>query len=83
MLKKVDFEIVSKFLDYVTKTDCIRIIYVDSFMEDEIKEFFFKYKDLTLTDCSLLVLANQLNIKTLYSFDSGFDKVKGIERRED
>jgi predicted nucleic acid-binding protein len=80
--KKESFVLAEEIYVYLTQTDKIHIIYVDEMMENSIKQLFRKYKTLSLTDCSLIVLAEEQNIKTIYSFDKGFDKVKSIERRE-
>ncbi len=81
LMKKVPFEEVKEYLDALTMCDRIKIINIDTFMLKEMKELFEKYKTLSLTDCSLIITARQLGIKEIYSFDSGFDKVKEIKRK--
>ena len=82
LLKKMNFEDLMQVYDYLTTTDRIKIIQVDKIMETGIHSLFLQYKSLSLTDCSLAALAKELSIRNIYSFDSGFDKVKGIIRLE-
>ncbi len=43
-------------------------------------EMMQRYKGLSLTDSSLAVLAEETGISEVFSFDTAFDKVKGIQR---
>lgn len=83
LMKKVDFEMVKEVLEYLTTTDRIKITIVDETMQREINTLCLQYKTLSLTDCSLLILAEKFQIKIVYSFDHGFDKIKNIERKEE
>lgn len=81
--KKLPFEIVKDIFSYLTGADKIRIVYVDTLMENIIDDLFLGFKGrLSLVDCSLVVLAQELGISAIYSFDSGFDIVRGITRLE-
>lgn len=82
LLIKERFETAFALLEYFLLTDRIKIRYVDELMFNRIKELFEKYENLSITDCSLLALSEELKIKEIFSFDSGFDKVKGIKRLE-
>ena len=82
LLRKAFFDRANKAYEFLTKTDNIKLVYVDEVMDGRIKELFEKYKDLSLTDCSLIVLSENYKIKNLFSFDSGFDKVKNIIRKD-
>lgn len=82
LLKKVNFEETLKAYDYLTKTDRIKVVYVDDLMDEEIKSLFLKYKSLTLTDCSLIALAKLTSVRNLYSFDKGFDRAREVVRLE-
>lgn len=82
LLRKESFERTKIFFDYFLNTDRINIIYCDTGILKRIKELFDRYKTLSITDCSLIALAEELKIKEIFSFDSGFDKVKGIKRLE-
>ncbi len=82
LLRKKHFDIALEIYDYLTKTDRINIVYVDENMSLRIRELFEKYKTLSVTDCSMIVLAEDYNIKNLFSFDSDFEKIRGLTRRE-
>ena len=80
LIKKTNFTTTLAAYDYLTKSDRIKMMYVDRVMALEIKRLFSDYKALTLTDCSLIALSKELNIRTLFSFDTGFDRVKNVRR---
>ena len=80
LLRKTNFETTLKVYEFILENT--NIIYINESMLEKINELFKKYKDLSITDCSLIILSNEKNIKEIYSFDSGFDKVKGIVRKE-
>ena len=82
LMRKASFSAAQQALDYLTKTDRIHVIYVDKIFSQFLEELFIQYKVLTLTDCSLVAIAQQQNIKQIYSFDEGLDRVKGIQRME-
>ena len=82
ILKKVGFEKTMAMYDLLLNTEDIEIIYVDSMSMDRIKEIFNKYKNLSVTDCSLIALSEKLKIKEIFSFDKHFDSVKGLVRLE-
>lgn len=81
-MRKKHFDIALEIYDYLTKTDRINIVYIDENMSLRIRELFEKYKTLSVTDCSMIVLAEDYNIKNLFSFDSDFEKIRGLTRRE-
>ena len=82
LLRKSGFEFAHDVLNSITKSNKIKIRYSDEIFLIKIKEIFEKYKNLSLTDCSIVALMEERKIKYLFSFDSGFDKVKGIIRKE-
>ena len=82
LLRKEGFDEAYQTFILLLQHERIEIIYVDEVMLQDIKGLFEKYKDLSLTDCSIIALMEEKNIKTLFSFDSGFDKIKGIIRKE-
>ena len=81
LLKKTNFEATMEIYELLMKK--ANITYVNEVMLEKIDELFKKYRDLSITDCSLIALSSKENIKEIYSFDSGFDKVRGIVRKED
>lgn len=82
LLRKEEFNTASFVLNLFLQSERIEIVYVDELMLQDIKNLFEKYRDLSLTDCSIIALMKEKGIKYLFSFDSGFDKVKGIIRKE-
>jgi len=80
LLKRSGFEKARIMLDFLLNTEDIEIIYTDNASMERIKELFNKYKNLSITDCSLVVLAEKFKIKEIFSFDKNFDSVKGIKR---
>ncbi len=82
LLRKRHFDIALEIYDYLTSTDRINIIYIDENMSIRIKELFKKYKSLSLTDCSMIVTAEDYDIKYIFSFDSDFEKIKNIIRKD-
>ncbi len=82
LLRKKHFNVALETYNYLTKTDRINIVYIDEGMSTRIKELFEKYKTLSITDCSMIVLAEDYSIKSLFSFDSDFEKIKTVNRKE-
>ena len=82
LLRKKHFDIALEIYNYLTNTDRIEVVYVDDSMSIRIKELFEKYKDLSVTDCSMIVLAEDYDIKYLFSFDSDFEKIRSFIRKE-
>jgi len=82
LIKKMRFEDSIKAYVSLTDTERVQLIYVDKLMQNEIGRLLAQYKTLSLTDCSLIVLARELNVPVIYSYDSGFDKVPGLKRKE-
>ena len=78
LLTKAGFKMADETLNYLTGTDDIELVEVENLIR--IKEIFNKYKNLSITDCSLLVLSEKLKIKEIFSFDKHFDSVKGLKR---
>lgn len=81
LLRKTDFNNALEAYDYITRSDRIKIVYIDRVMESQLKNLFLKY-ECALTDCSLIMLSEMLHVKTMFSFDSGFDRVKNITRHD-
>ena len=82
LLRKGNPEIAQQALDtFMSKR--VRICYVDALLFAKIQRIFAQHPGLSLTDCSLIALAEELDLKAIFSFDRGFDRVEGIERREE
>jgi predicted nucleic acid-binding protein len=46
-------------------------------------DVFLEHPHLSLTDANIILHMARIRERTLFSFDKGFDTVKGIMRRED
>jgi predicted nucleic acid-binding protein len=62
------------------QADRIKIRHVDKLFFQKSKQWFDKYPNLSITDASLIALAEEQNIKTVFSFDALFDTVKEVQR---
>ena len=82
LLRKTSFETALEAVKMLTESERIRVRYVDKLMYAAIMRLFQQYKSLSIADCSLIALAEEEGISTIFSFDTTFDKVKGISRRE-
>ena len=78
LLSKAGFQMADGAFDYLTETENIEIVKLEDV--SAIKPLFKRYKKLSITDCSLVALAEKLKIKEIFSFDKHFDSVKGITR---
>ena len=81
LLRKGNYEIAKLALE-AFNSERITIYHVDVLLFKKIQTLFDTYKELSLTDASLIALAEELNIKTIFSFDKVFDRVKSIRRLE-
>lgn len=82
LLKKASFETAMEAIKMLTESERVRVRYVDGLMHARIMEIFQQYEELSLADCSLIALAEEENIKEIYSFDTSFDRVRGVQRSE-
>lgn len=80
LLRKIGFEKTKIMYDFMLNTNNIEIAYANTLSIERIKDIFNKYKNLTITDCSLVTLAEKYKIKYIFSFDKHFDAIKGLER---
>lgn len=81
LLRKTCPDHAFKTLDMFENHERIDTFFVDSNTFRESSEIAKKFK-ISLTDASLVSLMKSTGIKTIYSFESGFDRVKGLERRD-
>ena len=82
LLRKASFEIALDAIKMLTESARIKVRYVDGVMHIRVMQLFQMYKGMSMADCSLLALAEEENIKGVYSFDLAFDKVKHVIRKE-
>jgi predicted nucleic acid-binding protein len=81
LLRKTGPNLAFKTLDMFEKHDRIDTFFMGRERFGETSEIAKRYK-ISLTDASLITLMKSTGIRTIYSFDSGFDKVKGVERKD-
>ncbi|MEK6948763.1 MAG: PIN domain-containing protein [Nanoarchaeota archaeon] len=80
LLKKSGFDKTKFMYDFLMNTNNMEIVYASNLSMERLKEIFNKYKNLTITDCSLIALAEKYKIKEIFSFDKHFDSIKGLRR---
>jgi predicted nucleic acid-binding protein len=81
LLRKTGPNLAFKTLDMFEKHDRIDTFFMSPERFEETSGIARKYKT-SLADASLITLMKSTGISTIYSFDSGFDKVKGVERKD-
>ena len=81
LLRKTTFDVALQAYEYMTMTDRLKVIYCDKLSDDSAALLFVRHKNLTITDCSLIIAGRMKNIKNIFSFDKGFDAV-GMHRLE-
>lgn len=82
LLRKAGFEVALETLRLFQIHERIKIIPVDNNLLERSCEIFQRYPGLSLTDAGIVAAMEKLNLKKLFSFDRGFDKVEWIERLE-
>ena len=82
LLRKEGYETASEALDSFLQSERVIIRYVDKMMLIRIRELTQRYEGLSLTNCSLVVLAEETGLSEIFSFDTAFDRVKGVQRSE-
>jgi predicted nucleic acid-binding protein len=81
LLRRINPKTAFEMMDQITQHERIHVGFVDKEMFEETSAIAMQLKT-SLTDASLVSLMKRGGIKTIYSFDSGFDRVKGLERRD-
>jgi len=82
LLRKTSFETAKETLEMFTKSPRITKVYNDEDSFRATYDVFLEYPGLSLTDANIVFHMARLRDSTLFSFDKGFDAVKGITRRE-
>jgi predicted nucleic acid-binding protein len=82
LLRKAGFEVALETLDLFNIHERIKIINVDVGLFERSCEIFVKYPGLSITDASIVAAMEKVDVKKLYSFDGGFDKIRWVERLE-
>ena len=82
LLRKAGFEVALETLNLFNIHERIKIINVDVGLFERSCEIFVKYLGLSITDASIVAAMEKVDVKKLYSFDGGFDKIRWVERLE-
>jgi predicted nucleic acid-binding protein len=82
LLRKAGFEVALETLNLFNIHERIKIINVDVGLFERSCEIFVKYPGLSITDASIVAAMEKVDVKKLYSFDGGFDKIMWVERLE-
>ena len=82
LLRKAGFEVALETLNLFNIHERIKIINVDVGLFERSCEIFVKYLGLSITDASIVAAMEKVDVKKLYSFDGGFDKISWVERLE-
>lgn len=81
LLKKTSEKTANETLELFLQHDRIKICIVDKYFFDKSCEIAKKFS-VSLTDASIVSMMKEFGIKKLYSFDSEFDKIPNVERKE-
>jgi predicted nucleic acid-binding protein len=82
LLRKAGFEVALETLNLFEIHERIKIINVDGGLFERSCEIFARYPGLSITDASIVAAMEKIGVKTLYSFDGGFDTIEWLERWE-
>ena len=82
LLRKAGFEVALETLNLFEIHERIKIINVDGGLFERSCEIFARYHGLSITDASIVAAMEKIGVKTLYSFDGGFDTIEWLERWE-
>lgn len=82
ILRKGGFDAALETLDIFENHERIEIINIDEITFARASAIFRKYPGLSITDASSVAVMQEFEIKYIYTFDKGFDKIEGIERLE-
>ena len=75
---RLSIEVARALLD----SEHVKIEHVDERIFNAAYHVFERYSELSFTDAVTVVTMLDRGVKRIFSFDSGFDRVKGIERLE-
>lgn len=83
LLKRNSYQSADALVRFLLETDRISVIWMSSESKQKLVKLFEKHKGLSLTDCSLVLLSQELDMDMILSFDSGFDRIQGLHRLEE
>jgi len=79
LLRKAGFEVALETLNLFKIHERIKIINIDTKLFERTCEIFTEYQGLSITDASIIAAMEKVGVKTLCSFDRGFDKIKWVK----
>lgn len=82
ILRKGGFEAALETLEIFENHERIEVINIDEINFARASSIFRKYPGLSIADASTVAVMQEFKIKYIYTFDKGFDKIKGIVRLE-
>jgi predicted nucleic acid-binding protein len=77
--RKINHKTALDTLELFTKSKKIKILYNDRTSFLATKKVMEKYSKLSFTDANIIVNMKENNINRLYSLDSGFKGIEGVE----
>lgn len=77
--RKINHKIALDTLKLFTKSNRIKILFNDRTSFLATKKIMEKYSKLSFTDANIIVSMKENNISQLYSLDSGFNGIEGVE----
>ena len=80
--RKTSHNVASETLEILLTSKSIEMIKVDGVVFDRATEIFKSYSNLSFTDCTIIAVAENIDDHIIYSFDSGFDKINWITRKD-
>jgi len=80
MTRHVKPEKIEEFGNSLLEDESVKLLKVDSAIFFESWDLFNKSTGLSFTDCSSIVLAKEFGVKSIASYDSGFDKLPLLKR---
>ncbi len=83
LLRKTSFETAKETLEMFLRSPRITTLYNDENTFRQTQDLFDRYSGLSITDANIVLHMLRLRESTLFSFDSGFDGVRQISRREE
>ena len=79
LLRKAGFEVALETLNLFKIHERIKIINIDTKLFERTCEIFTEYQGLSITDASIIAAMEKVGVKTLCSFDRGFDKIQWVK----
>ena len=83
LLRKTTFETAKETLEMFLRSPRITSLYNEENTFRQTQDLFDRHSGLSITDANIVLHMLRLKERTLFSFDSGFDGVRQISRREE